>query len=428
MKGKCKDMKWLLILLGLMLANPLLRAQSDDGRALLYFISKDSVDQELLGYFYRTQGPFFHDPAVPKFMVASRNRNIVMGLGGYIMLRAAYDFDGTSTGKDFQIVDIPVPNAGNPRSQFQMDASSTRLFTKIIANTEKLGQIVGYIEGDFLGTGRAFRLRHAYVSLLGFTIGQATSTYIDPGSRTPHIDQNGSISTTYQRTPLIQYAHDFKNGLGLGVAIQLPTYSGTYSTLNASASASVPDFPLYVQYKWGSGHIRMTGLFRDMTYKDLQTSSYKGVFGVAGKLSGKIQLFKPFGFYYHAAYGKGFASFMTDLNGKGYDILSDPNSGKMFALKALSLYAAVRYDISPWVYGTAIWGYVRLYPGQDYRDVSTFTGTDFYRYGQYASGNILWNCFPSAVVGIEYCWGKRTNFDHLSGHANRVYGMMRYNF
>jgi hypothetical protein len=53
---------------------------------------------------------------------------------------------------------------------------------------------------------------------------------------------------------------------------------------------------------------------------------------------------------------------------------------------------------------------------------------DAYRIGQYVSGNIFWNVFPSMTLAIEYLWGERKNWDKETGNANRINFMAQYNF
>lgn len=401
----------------------------DDGRALLYFISKDSTDNELLGYFYRTQSPMFSDPSTPRFIVASRNRNFIMGIGGYIMLRGFYDFNGISDGRYFQTKNIPIPNAGNPRSQLSLDVSSSRIFTKIIGNTKSLGQLEGYVEGDFLGASRTFRLRQAYLKFLGFTFGQTLSTFMDAKCIAPHVDQYGSIVNSTQRNPMIRYERELGKGFGFGLAAEFPPFSGTYSATTASAYPFFPDIPLYLEYKWKTGHLKLAALFRDLPYKSLENNTYHGLFGIGGKASGKIRLFDPLTFYFHTAYGKGISSYFLDLASEGLDLLPDPDRpGRMSAPKAFELYTALRFNFSKTVYSSANFGYCRIYPNKSYVNSDLFKPAAFYSYGQSVGANIIWEFISSASCGLEYFWGKKTVYNGENGHANRIYGMIRYNF
>lgn len=83
---------------------------------------------------------------------------------------------------DFVTYDIPVPGNYATRQKLTMDASTSRLFVKAIANTRRLGRVVVYIDGDFRGgavNSCTPRLRSAYVSFLGLTLGRDVTTFCD---------------------------------------------------------------------------------------------------------------------------------------------------------------------------------------------------------------------------------------------------------
>ncbi len=96
-----------------------------------------------------------------------------MGIGGYVKATASYDFDGALPNRDFVTYDIPVPRNPAERNQYQMDASTTRLFLKLVGANSILGKYTVYVESDFRGgQDYGFRLRQAYVNARGFLVGQ----------------------------------------------------------------------------------------------------------------------------------------------------------------------------------------------------------------------------------------------------------------
>ncbi len=400
-----------------------------DDRSLLYFIADGQKHEDIMGYFYNTKHVGFNAPDVPRFIVASRNKNFMMGIGGYVMFRMAYDIGGIVEGQDFLTYNIAVPNAGNPKSQILMDAAPSRLFTKVIANTERLGQVIGYIEADFLGKDRTLRLRHAYISFKGFTFGQTLSTFIDQSAYAPTVDQNGSIVSTQQRIPLMKYVYKMPNGLSFAAAIEDPRYSGkTMENVCETAKPAIPDFPMWVQYKNGESHIRATAILRSLQYKNILEDKYKGLFAYGFRLSGTLKVAQPLTFYYQGAYGKGVSSFILDISGKGLDLLPNPaHPGKMEAVEGMLLYGGFKYNYTKNLHSSVIYAFDRIYPNADYV-YSINNGADFYKYANSASCNIIWNINTSMICGLEYWWGQRTNFDGQRGNANRIYTMIRYNF
>ena len=345
------------------------------------------------------------------------------------MFRMSYEYDGRVNGQDFMTYNIDIPRAGNPRSQILMDAAPSRIFTKLIANTKKFGQIVGYLEADFLGTGRTLRLRHAYVSFLGFTFGQTTSGFIDAAAYAPSVDQNGSIASSFQRQPLANYVLNLKNGLSLSAGVEQPNYSGkTESNVCYVSQPAIPDFPLWIQYKHEKSHIRLSSILRSIEYKNQVKNIHRGVFGYGLKLSGIWNIVKPLSFYYQGTYGKGISTYLMDVAGAGLDILPDPNHpGKMKPVKGMSLYGGFKFNYLPNLHSSLVYAYERIYPNKQYV-MSQNNGEGFYNYANDVSCNLIWELMPSMSTGIEYWWGKRTNYDGKSGAANRIYAMIRYNF
>ena len=73
-----------------------------------------------------------------------------------------------------------------------MDASTTRLFLKLVGANSVLGKYTVYVESDFRGgQDYGFRLRQAYVNARGFLVGQTWSTFVDPAAAPPTIDYEG---------------------------------------------------------------------------------------------------------------------------------------------------------------------------------------------------------------------------------------------
>ncbi|MEG1587464.1 MAG: DcaP family trimeric outer membrane transporter [Bacteroidales bacterium] len=430
MKSYFLLLRYALILSMVVLSGGIVAQQKPDGNALLYFVAKDTVQHEIIGYFYNIRGPMYSDPEAPRFIIASRNQNLLLGIGGYVQLRGSYDFRGVCESDDFYAYDIPVPNAGNPTQALRMNAGSSRLFMRLLANTKRVGRLTAYIEADFLGDSRAFRLRQANISFLGFTFGQALTTFVDGKAYAPSLDQNGGIVALNQRNPLIRYERSFGKGFRFAVAAEFPSFSGSYQDgITAKATAQIPDFPAYIQYKWKNNHIRLTGMIRDLPYKDVLHNSYHRVFGVGGKVSGVVQLAPALQGMFYASYGKGMATYSLDLAGAGMDLLSDYNRpGQMFAPRTAVYYGGFRIDFSPHVYSGLTYSFLRLYTKDSFTDNPDFDASTFYKYGQSATAAIIWKFLPAASCGLEYMWGERTNYDGQSGHANRLYATIRYNF
>ena len=152
-----------------------------------------------------------------------------------------------------------------------MDATTSRIFIRGIANTKKLGQVHVFMDLDFRGgaTGSYTpRIRSGYVQMLGLTIGRDVTTFCDLTAAPTTIDFQGPNAYNFRFATQIRYEHSFlKDHLKVGAAAEMPGVSGTYGETLMAIPQRVPDFPIYLQYSWGKNresHIRASAVFRDL--------------------------------------------------------------------------------------------------------------------------------------------------------------------
>lgn len=385
----------------------------------------DSV-RALITRFYVDQFRHFQDPRAPYFMFMSKNANLSFGVGGLIRMRGWYDWNGSVPTNGFSIYSIPVPK--NPAGMRKLGATpaGTCLFFTLIGTSPFLGNYMGYIEGNFDGyKGVGFKLKKAYIQAGDWTAGYATSTFADPAAQPITIDgagPNGKISKT---NVLVRYLHKFKNNISLGGSFEFPSSAAdTDNTLTEKCSDYVPDLAAMLQYQWNRGlsHVRLSGLLRVIPYRDLVTATNHNVVGWGAQLSTTFKVAKPVNIYVIAVYGQGHASYTGDLSVGNYDLVADPTQpGRLYAPKALSLTAGVKYNFLDNLYSCLTLATMRYYPKVN-------PDNDQYKYGQYAAINIFWDVTPRFQIGAEYLAGKRMNFNGAHANANRVDAMFQFSF
>ena len=126
--------------------------------------------KDIVNIFRETRSLHFQDPDAPRFLLVDQKHQMALGIGGYVRLTTSYDFRGISDNVDFVPYDIPTPANPAEKSQYQMDASTSRIFLKLVGNNKALGKFSAYIETDFRGDHHTLRLRQAYVSMRGFLL------------------------------------------------------------------------------------------------------------------------------------------------------------------------------------------------------------------------------------------------------------------
>jgi len=383
---------------------------------------------EIVDYFHSTTSPHFQDPKAPRFLLYDQQHKVAFGIGGYVRVRTFYDFGGSPTSPiGFVPYTIPVPVDPLTKNAFNMDASKSTVFFKLLGNNDKIGQFQAYVAGHFAGSGNSFELTDAYVTLLGLTIGRTWSTFNDLAVVPPTVDFQGPNGAAEMRTTQIRYTNNLNENFSFAIAAEMPHTTGTFfSGQTVKTTQRIPDIPLYLQYNWGKNlksHVRVAGVLRNMNYRDALENKTETSTGIGYQFSSKLILSNLLTFYGQVTYGKGVAQYINDLSGNGLSLTPKPNHiGKMEAQEALGWFAQMQFNISKSVFSTV--GYSQAKVFYD----SALANPANYNYGQYLVGNVFYNLTSDIQLGVEYLWGDRKNTGGDHAAANRIQTLVQFNF
>lgn len=366
----------------------------------------------------------------PQFVFSSKENRFSFSLGGFVALRAAYDAGGIVENIDFVTYDIPVAGNYATRQKLTLDASTSRLFLKAIANTRAVGRVVIYLDGDFRGgaaNSYTPRLRSAYVSLLGLTLGRDVTTFCDLEAAPATVDFQGPNAYNFNFATLVRYERSFAEGrLSFGVAAEMPVVSGTYGEGFDAIPQRVPDIPFYVQYAWDSdrsSHIRASAVVRNMYLHDLTRKSDTSLTGWGVQFSGTIRCCDPLRLFMNSVYGKGITPYIQDLTGSGLDFTPCPcDETRIRTMPMWGWQAAAQIALTPRLFLSGGYSTVRVQRSHG------FYAADEYKRGQYVFGNVFYTIAPRCKVAGEYLYGSRRDMAAGKGHANRVNVMLQYGF
>lgn len=372
----------------------------------------------------------FQQALTPSAIFADKRNTFSFAIGGDVALRAAYSFDRIVNNIDMVPYNIPMTLTPADDQEIRMDASTSRIFIRGIANTKKLGQVHIFMDMDFRGGAMGSytpRIRSGYVQMLGFTIGRDVSTFCDLTAAPTTIDFQGPNAYNFRFATMIRYEHSFvDNHLKVGAAAEMPSVSGTYGETLMAIPQRVPDFPIYLQYSWGENrdsHIRASAVFRDMYLYNNARSSEDDLFGWGIQFSGNIHITKYLELFMNGVYGEGVTRYINDLMGSGLDFTPRPNDAtRVQATPMYGWQAAAQINILP-----------NLFVSGGYSTVSVLkkNGTysdSMYKQGQYIFGNVFWNLTPRFVLAAEYLYGSRKNMDGNKAHSNRINLLAKYSF
>ena len=366
--------------------------------AALNRLAMDNATQD----YIETHRPGFQQSEKPQFVFASKNNRFSFSLGGFVSLRAGYD----------------------------LDASTSRLFMKAITNTRALGRVVIYMDADFRGGAEGSytpRLRSAYVSFKGLTLGRDVTTFCDLQAAPTTIDFQGPNAYNFNFATMIRYEVSFaRRHMTFGVAAEMPNVSATYGENFKPMHQRVPDFPMYLQYAWGddrSSHIRASGVIRNPYMHKVSKNSTTSLLGWGVQFSGTIKCCDWFRLFMNGVYGEGITPYIQDLTGSGLDFTPNPEDPSLVRMMPMwGWQAAGQINITPRLFVSGGYSTVRVQRSHGY-----YTD-DQYKQGQYIFGNIFYSLTPRCKVAGEYLYGSRKDMNSMKNHANRVNVMVQYSF
>lgn len=215
----------------------------------IFFISSEQGNGTIINIMNNREQMRFHDPKAPRFLLTDQKGKFALGLGGYVRTTAEYDWNGIVRNIDFYPALISQGDKADfARRQFQMDATTSTLFLKLVGHTRHLGDFVVYTAGNFRGTGRAFKLHNAYIQFLGFTIGYNYGLFTDAAALPPTIDFAGPNGSVFYRTTQLSYVFDKVKHWKIGVSMEMPQINATTDSYTAVNTQRMPDFALSAGY------------------------------------------------------------------------------------------------------------------------------------------------------------------------------------
>ena len=354
--------------------------------------------------------------------------DVALKLGGLVRATAVNTFGPLGTEDRFVTSSIPV--AGSPEAgkepRFVLTPIPSRVNLDVRTPTG-VGAMRAFVEGDFAGSSRVFRLRHAYGQWKGLIVGQTWSTFADPEAEPDGIDFEGLNAIALFRQPLVRWTKPVGAGFSLAGAIENPAPDIT----NAQGVSQVPDF--VVRARWeppegrkgplgvvvGQGvHVNLALLFRQIRGEPLDqpnTTLSTGGFGVglSGRLTAPWEM--ESGQVTFSAYaGSGIGRYITDLGTLGgQDAYYDPGTNTIDALPVFAWYLGYerRWDAklrSTFTYGSVLVNNIAAQPGNAFHMTNRW------------SLNLTWSPIPRVDLVSEFLFGNRLNKDGQKGSSSQL--------
>lgn len=370
---------------------------------------------------------------VPRFAILGKENRFYLGIGTNITAVEAYDFgDPMPDVNHFTTSAIPMSPAPGNGAQFRFSAQQSNIYLNVVGLPGAKDQIGAYVSFNFVGDHYNPHLQHAYLKFRNMTAGYTYSIFSDVAAAPATIDYEGPNALTAVKHGMFGYERSFgrKGEWSFGAGIEMPQESFTNSAGTSTVTQRVPDFPFYIQcsYALGNGWIRLSGIVRNLYYRDNIAQKNTDIAGWGVKASGTTPIAGGLTAFYQAVYGRGIASYIQDLTGCGMDLMpAAEGDGRLRPVEAWAAFGSLQYTFSPRCFATATYSHVRTYAGH-YTAEGATPWSEGYRYAQYICANFFYNVNSIVQIGAEYLYGRRVDYGGARRHNNRMEAMLRVSF
>ncbi len=311
--------------------------------------------------------------------------------------------------------------------QLSGNARDSRIWINASTPT-KTSELGAYIELDFgsfdnSGTERISnshnpRMRHAYASYNGLTVGQTTSTFDNLAAFPELNDSGGPVGVLNVRQPLIRYSTQSQR-LRWSVAAEQPETTVTTSTGQRLTfdDDQIPDLVGRVDLTAGWGELSLAALLREIRVDDTFTDE-AGAYGFS--VSGRWYVKDADNLRFALNYGEGIGRYVS-YNAFNDAVLTPDNELETIPVWS-GFLAYQRWWNTQWRSNIAL-GYARAALHED--DYTTGLVDERFMSSHL---NLLWSPIPDATFGIEWLHGRRELMNGTTARLNRLQFTSLYKF
>ncbi len=369
---------------------------------------------------------------LPTIILGQQETNKVdLKVYGFVRMNATLDFQEMENSDLFRPALIKMPGEADNYPHLYMSAKQSRFGIKM-QRTIDGATLKTRIEADFHNnanqTGGLVRLRHAYLQYKGFTVGQAWSTFYDIQARPKIVDFEGANSATLNRVPLIRYDLPIAQHT-LSIALEHPTEQITVNDQIQLKKQLAPDIVAAMKWKLDDkkSFIKVAAIARQLRYEvpiESEEALMQNETLLVGGLmsSGRISVKQKDFFKYQLIGGKGLARYIRGVRGLGYDAICIPGCNE---LDAIGIYGGFLAYEKRWA---KQWTSTLVLGGINVEQMEGFSPEDM-DYCLYGSANLFYEVNTAFQLGLEYLYGERSNWNGMTGNANRLQmvAQMRFN-
>jgi DcaP outer membrane protein len=361
---------------------------------------------------------------------------------GFAMLDAGYQFKQNDP--DWFDVIRPVklpafPNEFAPNGKVYYGVRQSRLGVKSTTPT-KYGELKTQFEFELFGTGvdagqTTFRLRHAYGELGQFGAGQTWSPFMDIDVFPNSLEYWGPNGMVFFRNVQFRWM-PLKGRNSVTIALERPGASADQGQFadrielqGVRPKFDLPDLSGNVRFTREWGYFQAAGMLRRIKWVDTLADQFDlggSAVGAGINLSSNLRFSENDTGRFSIVYGQGVENYMNDAPvdvGIARSNSNDPRRPiKGVALPVLGVVSFLDHNWNK-RFSTAV-GYSMI----NIENSEGQTADAFHR-GHYALANLLFYPVENVMMGGEFQWGRRQNFqDGFHSDDFRIQFSFRYNF
>lgn len=346
-----------------------------------------------------------------------------MKIGGYLKADFVADFDGTTDPYQFLMSTIPVegsPEYGN-HGYTSFFAKETRINIDVRSNKPGEPVIRGFVEGDFFDATDQFRLRHAYINVGDFLIGQTWTTLSFLESLPFMIDFAAGDALFGGRTTQVRYTRSINNNWTVVIALEQLAFLGIENPngLPGEASRQLPLLAARSDYRWTSGVLFLGTSIAQLHWDGGGTGESDDALQYDFVVAGRQAVGASY-FTWNVAYGVGAGENILAFAGSEANAVLNTDN-KLETIPAFSAVVGGGYE---W---NEKWSSNLSYA---YGWLDTPESRDPYalKRGGIGHVNLIWKPFDKFSTGVEYMWGSQRAQNDALGSAQRIQCMAKLDF
>jgi len=342
-------------------------------------------------------------------------------LYGNLRADASYQMKGGSlmynTLNSVPLKDSVVEDAN--AHKFQSTLNVTRFGINLTGPQAWSHKVGGKLEMDFFGGAArdTFRIRHAYITLDNWLIGQTWSNFNAIEYFPETVDASLSAGGSLTRTAQVKYTYQFDSRLNFAVSLEDPKTE----TGDPDSKLEIPSATGRFNYKFSNDSVVSGRLF--LTQKSTNHDQRDDFIAWGVALGGKYQITPTTLIRADYNHIKGDSKNVLFAN-SGYKF--DEN-GKMQANELNALTLGVTQKITPKIRSTIGLGYMRAGSNNEFAQLAQ-NDTTQNKVLKQVWINAFYTPVPAVNVGIEYMYGERETFNDNKGIDNRINATVAYSF